>query len=127
MALMDYVLGYQHVGIPTKDIEESTAFYKALGFEMIYETKNNGNKVRFFSAKSILIEVYEKEDIAEKRGAIDHVALLVNNIVTVSELAEKENFKIVEGPHFLPFWENGVKYICIEGPNSEIIEFIQKY
>ena len=27
--------------------------------------------------------------------------------------------------HFLPFWENGVKFFTIEGPNKEKIEFSQ--
>ncbi len=28
-------------------------------------------------------------------------------------------------PHFLPFWENGVKFFTIEGPNKEKVEFSQ--
>ena len=28
--------------------------------------------------------------------------------------------------HFLPFWENGVKFFTIEGPNKERIEFCQR-
>lgn len=127
MALTDYVTGYQHVGIPTKDIEETKKFYESLGFRMIYETVNNGGKVRFFSHGDILIETYEKEDVAGIRGAIDHIALAVNDIETVAKEAESQRFKIVEGPTFLPFWENGVKYICIEGPNKEIVEFLQKF
>ena len=27
--------------------------------------------------------------------------------------------------HFLPFWENGVRFFTIEGPNKEKIEFSQ--
>ena len=27
--------------------------------------------------------------------------------------------------HFLPFWENGVKFFTIEGPNKEKVEFSQ--
>lgn len=127
MALTDYVTGYQHVGIPTKDIEETRKFYEGLGFDMIYETENNGGKVRFFSCGDILIETYEKADAAGVRGAIDHIALAVSNIEAVAREAEKQGFKVVEGPTFLPFWENGVKYICIEGPNKEIVEFLQKF
>ena len=127
MALTDYVVGYQHIGIPAKDMEETKKFYEAIGFRSIYETTNNGGLVRFFSCGDILIETYEKDAVADVRGAIDHVALAVNNIVAVAEEAEKQGFKVVEGPTFLPFWENGVKYICIEGPNKEIVEFLQKY
>ena len=56
MALTDFVTGYQHVGIPTQDMEATKQFYEALGFQSIYETTNNGGLVRFFSCGDILIE-----------------------------------------------------------------------
>ncbi len=127
MALTDYVTGYQHVGIPAKDMEETKKFYEALGFENIYETTNDAGLVRFFSFGDILIETYDKEGVVGVRGAIDHIALAVNDIEAVTKEAREQNFNIVEGPCSLPFWENGVKYICIEGPNKEIVEFLQKY
>ena len=33
---------------------------------------------------------------------------------------------ITEGIEKLPFWENGVKFFMIKGPNEERIEFCQK-
>lgn len=126
--IKDYVTGYQHVGIPTNDLEKTTEFYTSLGFDMIYETVNGGNRVRFFSCGTILIETYEKDGQASgTRGAIDHVALAVTDIEQAEKEARELGFNIVEGPEFLPFWENGVKYICIQGPNMEIVELLQKY
>ncbi len=127
MALTDFVTGYQHVGIPTQDMEATKQFYEALGFQSIYETTNNGGLVRFFSCGDILIETYEKEGCAQARGAIDHIALAVNDIEAVTRQAQEQQLSIAEGPTTLPFWENGVRYICIEGPNHEIVEFLQKY
>ena len=126
MTIADYITGYQHIGIPTQKMEETTKFYTTLGFQMIYETQNNG-MVRFFSCGNILIETYEKEIVAEKRGSIDHIALSVNDIDKATEEIHRAGLKIVEGPTFLPFWEKGVKYVCVEGPNKEIVEFLQKY
>lgn len=126
MAVADYITGYQHIGIPTQEMEETTKFYTTLGFHMIYETQNNG-MVRFFSCRDILIETYEKEEVTKERGAIDHIALAVNDIDKATEEIRREGLKIVEGPTFLNFWENGVKYVCVEGPNKEIVEFLQKY
>lgn len=127
MAATNYVTGYQHVGIPTNDMEATIAFYTALGFQIKYETENNG-RVVFFEHGDILIETYEKGGQATgKRGAIDHVALAVNDIEKTMEEIKKTGYPIVEGPEFLPFWENGVRYICVQGPNTEIIEFLQKY
>lgn len=35
-----YITGLQHIGIPTNDIEKTTAFYHELGFETAFETVN---------------------------------------------------------------------------------------
>lgn len=127
MAVTNFVTGYQHVGIPTNDMEKTIAFYQALGFEKKYETENNG-RVVFFSHGDILIETYEKNGQATgKRGAIDHLALAVSDLEKTIEEVKKTGYPIVEGPEFLPFWENGVKYICVQGPNMEILEFLQKF
>lgn len=127
MAVTDFVTGYQHVGIPTNDMEKTIAFYTTLGFQIKYETENNG-RVVFFSYGDVLIETYEKNGQASGfRGAVDHFALAVNDIEKIEEEVKKTGYPIVEGPETLPFWENGVRYICVQGPNTEIIEFIQKF
>ena len=94
MALTDFVTGYQHVGIPTEDMEATKQFYEALGFQSIYETTNNGGLVRFFSCGDVLIETYEKEGCAQVRGAIDHIALAVNDIEAVTKKAREQQFHI---------------------------------
>ena len=127
MAATNYVTGYQHVGIPTNDMEATIAFYTALGFTIKWETENNG-RVVFFEFGDIVIETYENGGkAAGVRGAIDHIALAVSDIEKTEKEIKKTGYPIVEGPCFLPFWENGVKYICVKGPNTEIIEFLQKY
>lgn len=127
MAVTDFVTGYQHVGVPTNDMEKTIEFYTTLGFKIKYEVENNG-RVVFFEYGDVLVETYEKNgEAAEARGAIDHLALAVNDIEKVVEEVKKTGYPIVEGPAFLPFWENGVRYVCIQGPNTEIIEFAQKF
>ena len=127
MAATNYVTGYQHIGIPTNDMEKTIAFYTDLGFNLKYETENNG-RVVFFECGDVLIETYEKGGQAVGiRGAIDHIALAVSDLEKTTEEVKKTGYPIVEGPAFLPFWENGVRYICVQGPNAEIVEFLQKY
>ncbi len=127
MAATDFVTGYQHVGIPSNDIEATRRFFEALGFKKIYETENNG-RVIFYECGDILIETYEKNGQATgKRGAIDHVALAVSDLDKVIEEVKKTEYPIIEGPETLPFWENGVRYIVVLGPDAEAVEFLQKF
>ncbi len=126
--LTEYVDGYQHVGIPTDDIKKTEEFYLGLGFSLKYETRNNGLPVKFFEYGNVLIETYEKEGGASNvRGAIDHVALNCTDIVSCVKEAKEAGYEFDEGPAYLPFWDHGVAYITIIGPNREVVEFIQKF
>lgn len=128
MDLKNYSTGIQHIGIPTNDIEKTIAFYKELGFETALQTINKeaDEKVAFLKLKTLVIETYENKAAKLESGAIDHVAVNVNNIEAVYQyIREKKLNTTNDTIHFLPFWENGVKFFTIEGPNMEKIEFSQ--
>ena len=117
MNLKDQMNGIQHVGVPTNDIETTIKFYEALGFEIAFQTVNEAanEKVAFLKLGNLVIETYENKAAKMESGAIDHVEL-----VTAAGL-NTTNDEV----HFLPFWENGVKFFTIEGPNKEKVEFSQ--
>lgn len=128
MDLKNYSTGIQHIGIPTNDIEKTIAFYKKLGFETALQTinKDADEKVAFLKLKTLVIETYENKAAKLESGAIDHVAVNVNDIEEVYRyISEKKLNTTNDTIHFLPFWENGVKFFTIEGPNMEKIEFSQ--
>ena len=124
--MKDYASGVQHIGIPTKDMDAAQAFYEKLGFEIAFETINDGSKVKFFKMGNLVMEVYESADVAMKVGAIDHVAIDVKDIEqTYQDICRLGLNTLQDEIHFLPFWDNGVKFFTIKGPNEEKIEFGQ--
>ena len=128
MDLKNYSTGIQHIGIPTNDIEKTIAFYKELGFETALQTINKeaDEKVAFLKLKTLVIETYENKAAKFESGAIDHVAIDVNDIEEVYQYISKKKLNTTNDTiHFLPFWENGVRFFTIEGPNMEKIEFSQ--
>ena len=128
MDLKNYSTGIQHIGIPTNDIEKTIAFYKELGFETALQTINKeaDEKVAFLKLKTIVIETYENKAAKLESGAIDHVAIDVNDIEEVYQYISKKKLNTTNDTiHFLPFWKNGVRFFTIEGPNMEKIEFSQ--
>lgn len=128
MDLKNYSTGIQHIGIPTNDIEKTIAFYKELGFETALQTINEeaDEKVAFLKLKTLVIETYENKAAKFESGAIDHVAIDVNDIEEVYQyISEKKLNTTNDTIHFLPFWKNGVRFFTIEGPNMEKIEFSQ--
>ena len=128
MDLKNYSTGIQHIGIPTNDIKKTIAFYKELGFETALQTINKeaDEKVAFLKLKTLVIETYENKAAKFESGAIDHVAIDVNDIEEVYQyISEKKLNTTNDTIHFLPFWKNGVRFFMIEGPNMEKIEFSQ--
>ena len=128
MELREQLNGIQHVGIPTNDIEMTIAFYEKLGFEIAFRTVNEAadEKVAFLKLGTLVIETYENKAAALKPGAIDHVAIDVKNIEKVHAMITGAGLNTTQDEvHFLPFWENGVRFFTIEGPNKEKVEFSQ--
>ena len=125
MEIKEFVLGLQHIGLPAKSIEETIRFYGELGFEVAWQTENG--KCAFLKLQNIVIETYEGgEHAAQCYGAIDHIAIDVSDVDRVYALAQEKGYPVVSnGLETLPFWENGVKFFTIEGPNKEKVEFNQ--
>ena len=138
MKLKEQLNGIQHVGIPTNDIEKTIRFYETLGFEVAFQTVNEeaDEKVVFLKLGTLVVEAYENHaavlragaiDHAKMEdGAIDHIAIDVKDIEKVYEMISEAGLNTTKDTvHFLPFWENGVKFFTIEGPNKEKVEFSQ--
>lgn len=128
MKLKEQLNGIQHIGIPTNDIEATIKFYEKLGFEVAFQTVNEeaNEKVAFLKLHDLVIETYENKSAALKTGAINHIAIDVKDIESVYEMINNEGLNSTKDTiHFLPFWEKGVRFFTIEGPNKEKVEFSQ--
>lgn len=109
--------GIQHIGIPTNDIEATIDFYKALGFEIAFRTVNEeaDEEVAFLKLNTLVVETYENKAAKMEAGAIDHMAIDVKDIEKVYEMINQAGLNTTNDTvHFLPFWENGVKFFTIE-------------
>ncbi len=129
MEIKAKITGIQHVGIPTNDIGKSMQFYRNLGFEPVWQTvnPNNGEAVVFLQLGNLVMEIYESTQVADKSGAIDHIALNVTGIDLLFESMKETGHKMLdEKVQYLPFWEHGVKFFTILGPNKEKIEYCEK-
>lgn len=128
MNLREQLNGVQHIGIPTNDIEKTIEFYQKLGFEIAFQTVNEeaNEKVVFLKLHTLVIETYENKAAVMQSGAIDHIAIDVKDIEKVYAMNNQAGLNSTQDTvHFLPFWENGVKFFTIEGPNKEKVEFSQ--
>jgi len=123
--MKEYLKGLQHIGIPTKDVEETVRFYESLGLETYYRKKDDRFDVAFMRLGSFIIETY-KGETAEKAGAIDHITIGVTDIDAVFKFIKENGYKMIDNEIItLDFFDKGCSYFIIEGPNKERVEFNQ--
>lgn len=126
----------QHVGIPVTNIKVSVSFYERLGFENVmtapFEIDGETGQCTMMKRDQIVIELYqmpprELEEIkSRKNGHIDHIAFDVPDVDEAMAVLRSHGFNVVEdSPVKLNFWENGVKFFFITGPDGERLEFNQ--
>ena len=124
MSFTKVATGLQHIGVPTNDIEKTIDFYTMLGFEVAHRTENNGEQVAFLKLGDMVIETYQNFKAVGQAGAVDHIAINVTDVEEARRISDTLNLNMIEEGQ-LPFWDNGVKYFTILGPNNEKIEFNQ--
>ncbi len=130
------IAGLHHIGIYTKSVDESLAFYtEILEFQEqwrgIVDHPTGKLDVAIISRGSCVIELVRPADlsvITSKAGPVQHVALKVSHI---DEHVEKLKRRGIE-PHpaeieSLPTLLNGVKHIFLYGPSGERIELAEEY
>lgn len=126
--MKNYVNGLGHIGIPTDRLEETVAFYEKLGCVREYETRleEKNQNVVFLRNRQLQLEIYEEPDTAGCAGAINHFAFDCSDAQAAYKKAVESGCKILsDGIETLPFWENGIQFFIIEGPNQERVEFCQ--
>ena len=126
MAFSKLATGLQHIGVPTNDIEKTIAFYTALGFEVAHRADNNGELVAFLKLGDLVVETYQNFKAVGAAGAVDHIAINVTDVDEARRIADAMHLEVIE-EGALPFFERGVKYFTILGPNREKLEFNQRY
>lgn len=129
MTIKQMINGLQHLGLPTNDIEKTIAFYESLGFDIALRTVNEpvNEQVAFLRLGNVTIETYENRAAAMQNGAVDHIALDVSDVDAVFEQVSKLGHTMLDDQvQFLPFWERGVRFFTIQGPNHEKVEFSQR-
>lgn len=127
MEIKDYCNGVQHVGIPSNNIERTKNFFTDLGFTTVYSTINGTEKVAFLQLGNLIIETWQNNEATMRYGAIDHISLDVKNIDELFPKVKALGYPLVDDHvTFLPFWEHGVRFFTIEGPDKEKVEFCEK-
>lgn len=111
-----------HVALEVKNLEVSKAFYKdILGFKEHLRTFFQDEEIIFLNLNGFKIELIPNNQgrpICENV----HVCFEVDDFEAEIRRLDESSIVPIEGPYFL---ENGWKTVFYQGPDKEILEFLQ--
>ena len=125
-------VGLAHIGVYTKDVDASIAFYEKLGFKL--DARREGpSRIAFVVLGSCTIELIQpgdpaKVDATPADGRVAHIALEVQNIEEAVEALKAEGIVEKEAKvNTMPDFLDGVKNIFFRGPSDEYLELFDFY
>jgi lactoylglutathione lyase len=128
--------GLHHIGIYTRSVDESLAFYtEVLEFQEqwrgLVDHPTGKLDVAIISIGDCFIELVQPADpavITPKAGPVQHVALRVSQIEEHIKKLERRGVELHPSKiEFLPTLLNGVKHVFLFGPSGERIELAEDY
>ncbi|MEK3890768.1 VOC family protein [Bacillus sp. FSL K6-3431] len=122
------VLGFGHVGISVRDVEESRKFYEnILGFRTVWEHYENGSLL-FIGNQSCVIEFIdaERNKVDGLNGPVNHLSILVDDIeAAVAELKSKGIVFEIDITLDSNLYPNGEKFAIFRGLDGERLQLEQ--
>ncbi len=120
--------GLAHIGVYTKDMDTSIAFYKKLGFEFV-NLYDRGNKLGFIQLGDLLVELIQPADQSRLEGLgggiIAHFAVEVKNIEAIVERFKAEGLIAADAKVNESANMGGSKNTFMVGPMGERIELLE--
>ncbi|MBN2618231.1 MAG: hypothetical protein JXR64_07980 [Spirochaetales bacterium] len=108
--------GIDHIVLNTDSIHNTFQSLQEHGFSYLPPYYVNG-KVKF--------KLNRIQHSSIGSGIINHIAFNENNLDLKHSQIVEMDIPIVEGPNFLPFFENGVRYFVTENYNGLRLEYNQ--
>lgn len=130
MNMKRFVNEFHHYGLPTKDMEATIDFYTKLGADIVFETvvQEDGKPCRVvhFKVSNLYVEAYERDEIAGKPGALDHIAVSTDDIEGAFAQARALGLKFAkEEIGVSDYWPGTARWFHLVGPSGELVEFAQ--
>lgn len=131
--MKEYIKGLHHVGLPTTKMDDTLRFYMDFGAYILQEKmdEDEGKPIRVVLLQfcGLIIECYERREMAGIPGAFDHLAFQVEDIEKMYELAKEKGYRFMDDckDSIQPtsYWPGDTRWFIVYGANGEKIEFCQ--
>jgi lactoylglutathione lyase len=115
---------FHHYGLEVQDLQASTDFYMdLLGLMPIRKLEFMDEKLVFLASEGFQIELISKRSkTCLKRSSHVHICIETARLEEMISKFSERGYPPAEGPYLL---ENGWKIVFYEGPDHEVIEFLE--
>ncbi|MFD2923553.1 VOC family protein [Halobacillus naozhouensis] len=111
---------FHHVGIEVFDVKQAERFYVSiLGFSVVRRLEWADERIVFLTKAECTIELVQPKD---RRPQGVHFAIEVQDLTAKIQEIKNRGLSIYEGPYSVA----GLEVVYYQGPNKEIIEFVQR-
>jgi lactoylglutathione lyase len=131
MASAPDITAFDHIGVRVRDGGRARAFYRKLGFEVVYEDAQSpvvilrnmaGVEINLVVNADAAAAVNVLMDVPEKHPGLTHVALRVRSIADTVAALHAAGIAITEGPVRLGPWNTSV---FVRDPDGNVIELTE--
>ena len=117
------MLDLDHIAITVKDLDESIAFYKMFGYELLERFSDDGYNWVTLRLNNHSLELFQLT--SDKEKPIDHIAYNYDSDEEVLELMKRLGYKKEDFDIF--FGDLNRESFFIEDNNGKSIQLIKKY
>ena len=128
------LIGFEHIGITSRDLDRTIAFYCGLlGFRLVLRKPQASGELAFLDAGDGMLEVFApatdiapaRDDPADEAG-MRHLTLAVSNVDTMVSQLEAAGVEILERPRNAHNTELIKRVAFLRDPDGIIVELIER-
>lgn len=128
------LLGFEHVGMTSGDMDRSIAFYcDLLGLTLRLRKANDGGEVAFLDAGGGMLEIIAPKagagrfrDVPMSEAGMRHLTLAYDSVDAMFEMLEAKGVEIVERPRDAHNREMIKRVAFVRDPDGVIVELIER-
>ncbi|WP_442601945.1 VOC family protein [Paenibacillus sp. KN14-4R] len=114
---------FHHASIEVSNLDRSITFYREmLGFIVESQLEAMGERIAFLTLGEFRLELVQPAITAKIQHRSTHLAFAVHDLQGQMDILQSRNMLPCEGPYNL---ENGWRISFYEGPNGELLEFVE--
>ena len=129
------LLGFEHVGMTSGDLDRTIAFYRdLLGLKLVLRKPSGQGEVAFLDAGGGMLEIFAQpgqtieraRDVPPHEAGMRHLTFAFDSVDATIEKLEAAGVEVLEAPRPAFFTEMIARVAFVRDPDGIIVELIER-